>query len=58
MTDNGEQLNFAGLVEAIRQVHEHSSRSLFERETSRAGRPLRLSLLAESPSPPRTSELI
>jgi hypothetical protein len=36
MTDEGEQLNFAGLVEAIRQVHEHCA--------SQAGKAINVSL--------------
>lgn len=36
MTDIGEQLNFAGLVEAIRQVHEHCA--------SQAGKAINVSL--------------
>ena len=36
MTDNNEQLNFAGLVAAIRQVHEHCA--------SQAGKAINVSL--------------
>lgn len=36
MTDNNEQLNFAGLVDAIRQVHEHCA--------SQAGKAINVSL--------------
>ena len=36
MTDKGDQLNFAGLVAAIRQVHEHCA--------SQAGKAINVSL--------------